>query len=86
MTTYNKAEIMNDVEEIIYNLGLNREDLDELYNSQDIDVEDSTLDAFIINHEWMFLPSRGVYIQKEELDYTDEYSDASKNFILSLVD
>ena len=82
----NRVDIMNEVEEIILNLGLNREDLDWLYNSQGIDVEDSTLDAFIINHEWMFLPSKGIYIQKEELEYTDEYSDDSKNFILSLVD
>jgi|688.fasta_scaffold206175_3 hypothetical protein len=85
MMTFSKTEIMNDVEEIIYHLGLSREDLDELYNSQHIDVEDSTLDAFIINHEWMFLSSKGVYIQKEELEYSD-YSEESKNVVIFLAD
>ena len=74
-----------EITETIDNLGLDREGLDELYNSQEIDAEDDTLDSFIENHDWMFIPSLGIYIQREELEY-DECSDDTKNFILNLAD
>ncbi len=81
----NEIEILNDVEELIFNIGISLEEVQNLYDSQPHDVEDTYLDEFIKNHEWLYIPDRKLFIQKDELEYCEGYSDKVKDRVREMV-
>jgi len=56
----------------ITNLAITLDELDEVYNSQEIDEEDSTLELFIENHGWLYNSELNLYINKEEAEWSLE--------------